>query len=324
MLPIKNGCPYLLLAPMEGVGDRSFRRALLSVGGFDEAVRDFIRVPLYAHVKSLASVYDAQELAPIPIAAQIMGSDPELMAEMAKALVERGAPRVDINCGCPSNTVNGRGAGSSLLKDPEALFHIVKTVVNAVPIPVTVKMRSGYDDISKFTENILAAQEGGARFITLHPRTKMEGYKPPARWDLIERAKALLSIPIVGNGDICTVDDAITVMRMTNCDALMIGRGSIINPFIFRQIRSHYAGVSYQPAWGDLVRFLEVFIGEMSLDYSANLGVNKLKQLLSFLFSGNEQLLEKRKSVLRASCRDPHSLLEFAMPFLREHWLGSS
>lgn len=323
MLPVNNGCPYLFLAPMEGVGDRSFRKAMASVGGFDEAVRDFIRVPQFAHVTSLASVYDAEELAPIKIAAQIMGSEPDLMAQMAHELMQRGAPRIDINCGCPSNIVTGRGAGSSLLKDPDALFRIVKTVVDAVPIPVTVKMRSGYDDISKFSENILAAQESGARFLTLHPRTKAEGYKPPARWDLIAHAKSLLTIPLVGNGDICTVDDAITVLRTTNCDALMIGRGSLMNPFIFRQIRSHYAGVSYQPSWKDLATFFDVFCEELLRDYSANLRVNKLKQLFSFLFSGNEQLIEKKKLVLRTSYRDPDSLLEFALPFLQEHWVAS-
>src|SRR5690606_29426700 len=140
MFPDKNGCPYLFLAPMEGVGDQSFRKAMASIGGFDEAVRDFIRVPLHAHVKSLANVYDAEELAPIPLAAQIMGSDPELMAKMAQELMSRGALRIDVNCGCPSNVVTGRGAGSSLLKDPRILYEVAKSVVDAVPIPVTVKM----------------------------------------------------------------------------------------------------------------------------------------------------------------------------------------
>src|SRR3990167_9061140 len=116
-----HGCPYLQLAPMEGVGDLSFRKAIASIGGFDEAVRDFLRVPANAHVKSLSKVYFASELAPIPLAAQIMGSDPDLMAAMAQELVLRGAPRIDVNCGCPSHTVTGRGAGSSLLKDPKLL-----------------------------------------------------------------------------------------------------------------------------------------------------------------------------------------------------------
>src|ERR1700733_10780936 len=104
MLP-KNadGCPFLLLAPMEGVGDRCFRKAMASIGGFDEAVRDFLRVPRNAHIKSLAREYDADELNPIPLAAQLMGSDPELMGAMAHEIEQRKAPRIDLNCGCPSN-----------------------------------------------------------------------------------------------------------------------------------------------------------------------------------------------------------------------------
>src|SRR5271163_4146440 len=153
-----HGCPYLFLAPMEGVGDRCFRRAMASVGGFDEAVTDFLRVPTNAHVQSLARAYQADETAPIPLAAQLMGSDPELMAAMAQEIEARGAPRIDLNCGCPSNTVTGRGAGSSLLKDPEFLYQVAKSIVKAVSIPVTVKMRSGYADISLFKENLLAAQ----------------------------------------------------------------------------------------------------------------------------------------------------------------------
>lgn len=137
------GCPYLQLAPMEGVGDSCFRKAIATIGGFDEAVRDFLRVPTNAHVKSLSKVYYAHELDPIPLTAQIMGSDTDLMASMAQELVLRGTSRIDVNCGCPSNTVTGRGAGSSLLKDPHTLYEVAKSVVQAVSIPVTVKMRSG-------------------------------------------------------------------------------------------------------------------------------------------------------------------------------------
>src|SRR5579872_3926349 len=120
------GCPYLQLAPMEGVGDRAFRKAIAAIGGFDEAVRDFIRVPSNAHIKSLAEQYDPGELEPIPLAVQIMGADPELMAMTAQAMESKGAGRIDINCGCPSNTVTGRGAGSSLLKEPGFLNEVGK------------------------------------------------------------------------------------------------------------------------------------------------------------------------------------------------------
>jgi len=316
-----NGCPYLFLAPMEGVGDRCFRRAMASVGGFDEAVTDFLRVPTNAHVQSLAKAYEATETRPIPLAVQLMGSDISLMAAMAREVEKRGAPRIDLNCGCPSNTVTGRGAGSSLLKEPELLHKVAKSMVEAVSIPVTIKMRSGYEDISLFRENLLAAQESGAKFITLHPRTKVDGYGPPARWDLIAEAKSFLKIPVVGNGDILTINDAIKMFETTSCDALMIGRGSVINPFIFHQIRSHFAGRSYRGSWEDVRTYLETYISEIPPDSSVRLKINKMKQLMGFLFKSNPVLLEKRQLMLTTTYGDFESFLKFALPLLQEGWI---
>lgn len=315
-----NGCPYLQLAPMEGVGDSCFRKAIASIGGFDEAVRDFLRVPTNAHVKSLSKVYCPDELSSIPLAAQIMGSDPVLMGAMAQELVLRGAPRIDVNCGCPSNTVTGRGAGSSLLKDPGILYQVVKAVVHAVSIPVTIKMRSGYEDISLFKENLFSAQESGVRYITLHPRTKVDGYGPPARWDLIAEAKSLLKIPVVGNGDILNVEDALNMLRTTGCDGLMIGRGSVINPFIFHQIRAHFAKDQCIPEWEKLVEYFDVYLKSMSSDTSMKLRVNKLKQLFGFLFKGNSRLLEHRQQILTSLHPDADSLLQYAKTFLFDKW----
>jgi len=312
-----HGCPYLFLAPMEGVGDRAFRKAMVSIGGFDEAVTDFIRVPSNAHVKSLASVYDADEISPFPLAAQIMGGNPLLMAEMAVEIEKRGAPRIDINCGCPSNTVNGRGAGSSLLKDPKFIFDVTQAVSKVVKIPVTVKMRSGFEDTSLFKENILAAQDGGAAFIALHPRTKKDGYSSQARWDLIAEAKQTLNIPIVGNGDILTVNDAVSMFEQTNCDALMIGRGSIINPFIFHQIKAHFSGTSFEAKWEGLERYFRVYMESFPEGIRAKPRVNKLKQLFGFFFKGNEELMMHRQSILRSQFDDPNEFLQFALPLLK-------
>lgn len=315
----ENGCPFLLLAPMEGVGDRSFRKAMASIGGFDQACTEFLRVPTNAHVSSLAKRYVANETAPIPQAAQLMGSDPELMAEMAAEIVKRGAPRVDLNCGCPSNTVTGRGAGSSLLKDPGLLHQVAKAMVQASSVPVTAKLRSGFEDISLFKENLLAAQESGIKFLTLHPRTKVEGYTPPARWDLIAEAKELLKIPVVGNGDILSVADALKMLQVTKCDALMIGRGSVINPWIFHQIRSYFAQKTYTPMWESLVTFFEIFTQDAPLEVPAKTRVNKVKQLMGFLFKGNPALLEKRQEILTFSCDNVDGYLAKTMPLLRQH-----
>lgn len=313
----KYGTPFLLLAPMEGVGDVCFRKAMASIGGFDEAVRDFLRVPKNAHVKSLASVYHPHELAPIPLAAQLMGSDLELMAEMAKEIERRGAPRIDLNCGCPSNTVTGRGAGSSLLKTPDFLHQVAKSLVKAVSIPVTLKMRTGFDDTSLFKENLLAAQESGVSYITLHARTKADGYTPPAKWDLIAEAKATLRIPLVGNGDIFTADHALKMLKETGCDALMIGRGSVINPFIFREIRSRFTKEPFQPKWEQLENYLKVYLEAIPKEMPIRNQISKLKQLMGYLFKGSPALMEKRMLVLTSQHKCPKAFLDFATLLLQ-------
>lgn len=316
----KDNCPYLILAPMEGVGDQCFRKAMASIGGFDEGVRDFLRVPANPHIPSLAARYQADEISPIPLAAQLMGSDPSLMAEMAREMELRGAPRIDLNCGCPSNTVTGRGAGSSLLKDPNYLYEVAKAMVEAVSVPVTAKLRSGFEDTSLFKENILAAQESGIRYLTLHPRTKLDGYGPPARWDLIAEAKTILSIPVVGNGDILNVDDALKMLENTRCDALMIGRGSIINPFIFHQIKAQFAKQPYTPQWGDLARYFEVYLAEFPPEMREKSKIGKLKQLMGFLFKGNERLLTIREEILQSDFHEVDPFQSYIMEHLEKHW----
>lgn len=318
-LPPNNfGCPRLFLAPMEGVGDRCFRKAMASIGGFDEAVTEFMRVPRHAHVESLARQYCADEMPPIPLAAQLMGSDPELMASMAVEIEKRRAPRIDLNCGCPSNIVTGRGAGSSLLKNPEDLASVAKAMVKAVKVPVSLKMRSGYEDISLFRENLQAAEESGVCFITLHPRTKVDGYSPPARWDLIAEAKQVLSIPLVGNGDILSLADALKMLKLTDCDALMIGRGAVINPFIFQQIKAYFQGITYKPKWEDLYRYLAVYLAEIAPEMHEKGKINKMKQLMSFLFKGNDTLLSQRQAILTFNSLSLKDYLAFALPLLQK------
>lgn len=314
----QEGCPFLFLAPMEGVGDPPFRKAMASIGGFDQACTEFLRVPLNAHVASLAKKYQADTTHPIPQAAQIMGSDPHLMGEMAREIAKRGAPRIDLNCGCPSNTVTGKGAGSSLLKDPNQLFKVAKAMVDAVDIPVTAKLRSGYLDTLLFKENILAAQESGIRFLTLHPRTKADGYGPPAKWELIAEAKQLLKIPVVGNGDILNVKDALAMLKQTGCDALMIGRGSVINPFIFHQIKSHFAGTNYLPSFETFTNYLYTFISHIPPEMELKNKLNKLKSLFSFHFRANPSLEEKRMQILKANCTSIEAYLDLVLPIYRE------
>lgn len=302
---------------MEGVGDRAFRKAMAAIGGFDEAVTDFIRVPSNAHVASLAKVYCPHETSPIPLAAQIMGSDPELMAAMTQELEKRGAKRVDLNCGCPSNTVTGRGAGSSLLKEPDHLFTVARAMVQAVKIPVTLKMRSGFHDTSLFHENLRAAEESGVRFITLHPRTKVDGYGPPARWDLIAQAKTVLKIPLIGNGDILTAADAFRMVQETKCDGVMIGRGAIINPFIFHEIKAYHQGVPFQPSKNQLEHYFRVYLQTMDSEMTEKGKINKLKQLMGFHFKRTPLLQAKRQEMLTRPYASFHEFFDYTWGWLK-------
>ena len=177
-----------------------------------------------------------------------------------------------------------------------------------------------YDDFSIFEENLVAALEAGAAYITLHPRTKIDGYGPPARWDLIARAKDLLTIPLVGNGDILNVQNALDMLAQTKCDALMIGRGSVINPFIFHEIRSHFSGKPYTPQWESLHIFLQEFTKSTQSGLTERNKINKLKQLMSFLFKRTPELLEKRDLILTSQHTSSESFMDFAIPILQRHF----
>ena len=304
----------LYLAPMEGVGAKPFRKAISVIGGFDVACTEFIRVPKNAHVKSLAKVYDSKELGKIPLVAQVMGSDPSLTADMTLELIERGAPRVDLNCGCPSNTVTGRGAGSSLLKTPKHLYEVLSAMKKVASVPISAKLRSGFEDTSLFEENLLAAEAAGASMIALHPRTKLEGYKPPANIELIAKAKDLLQIPVIGNGDILTVEDAENMLSTTRCDGLMIGRGALINPFIFWEIRGEK-----KESFALLENYLETFVSSLDPNSSLKSQIGQMKQICSFLFKKNEKLLEKRRDMLRGTYSSAEDFLIKVLPILQKY-----
>ena len=307
---VLNSPPPLFLAPMGGVGDRPFRKAAATIGGFDFACTEFIRVPSNAHVVSLAKVYNPLDTYPIPQAAQIMGSEPETMAQMAQELEKRGAPRIDLNCGCPSNTVTGRGAGSSLLKDPNLLHNVAKAIAQAVNIPVSAKLRTGFLDTSLFEENLLAAEESGIDFLTLHARTKEDGYKAPANWLYIAKAKEILKIPVIGNGDVSSVDDAVNMLRETGCDGIMIGRKAACNPFIFHEIKNYFSKKPNNFSFSQLEKFLRTFYQELDPATSEKTKINKLKQILGFMFQKNEKLQEKRQEMLTQKYDSGLSMLE--------------
>ena len=225
----------IVLAPMAGICDSSFRRIVKSIGcGLIETEMVSTRAIMHLNRKTreMLEMTDYER----PIAQQIFGSDSESFKNASAYIFENMKPDIlDINMGCPVTKVAVKsGAGSALLKNPEKVSEIIKTVVDTVPIPVTVKIRSGWNEnnaleISKIVE------ESGASAITVHPRTRHQRYDVPADWSLIRQIKEEISIPVIGNGDIRTCYDAKAMIDFTNCDAVMIGRGVLGNPWIIKQ-----------------------------------------------------------------------------------------
>ena len=227
----------LILAPMAGITDLSFRRITKS---FDvdlvtsEMVSSEGLVRNTARTKMLLQSHAEEK----PLAIQLFGSDPKVVAEAARIVADEGADIVDLNMGCPVPKVVRQGAGAALLRDAETVAMLVDAVRQAVSIPVTVKTRSGWSQ-SKINVSEVArvAEDAGADAITIHPRTAKQGFSGSADWPLIAKVKQAVNIPVIGNGDVTRPEDVGTMRKLTQCDGVMIGRGAMGNPWIFKQAR---------------------------------------------------------------------------------------
>jgi len=253
--PVTERVP-LFLAPMAGVSEPPFR--LLCRGfGADVVVSEFLSCEgLRRGIKSAhdGAYFTAAER---PIGIQLYGSDPAGMAEAAELVTEHYAPDViDINFGCPVKKVVRRNGGSGCLKDLGLVQQIIRAVRSATNLPVTVKIRSGWDETLRDPVDIaLRCQDAGAQMLTLHPRTRADMYTGKARWSEIAAVTRALDIPVVGNGDIQTAGDAYRMWQETGCDGVMIARGSFGNPWIFQQTRDLLAGRAARPTPGAAERF---------------------------------------------------------------------
>lgn len=237
--------PYIALAPMEGLMDGTFRELMTSVGGIDHCVTEFVRVTgqllppkvFYRLCPELRNGGKTQ--AGTPVHVQLLGSEPELMAENAALAASLGAPAIDLNFGCPAKTVNRHMGGAVLLQYPELLHSITSAVRKAVPdhIPVTAKMRLGFTDKSVALVNAQALEAAGIQWLTVHARTKTEGYKPPAYWEWIRQIKDVVDIPVLANGEIWTPEHAEQCQQESGSDILMIGRGLVAVPDLGLQIK---------------------------------------------------------------------------------------
>ena len=251
-----NGSTPLILAPMAGVSDCAFRR-ICREHGASLTVTEMISAKAihYNDIKTAALARIRQD--EYPCALQIFGSEPDIMAEAAYRITERSyrgcvsesAPyAIDINMGCPVKKVVSNGEGSALMKDPELIFRIVKAVSEAVGIPVSVKIRAGWDGSHKNApECAKAAESGGASMICVHGRTRDQMYFPPVDREVIAAVKKAVSLPVIANGGINNAKDALDMLRETGCDGLALARGVRGNPWLFEEINAALKGEKYAP-----------------------------------------------------------------------------
>lgn len=235
--------PPLFLAPMAGVTDRDFRRIVRHIGGVGLVAMEFLSSK--ALIQGDPRVWRLTHFSPEerPLAIQIYGSDAATMAEAARVVEELGPDVCDINMGCPANKVLKGCSGAALMGDLGLAESIISAVRRTVSLPVTVKFRLGLDsDRRNYLELGRICEAQGVAAVTMHARTARQGFRGEADWSELARLKEALSIPVIGNGDVTTAEDAVALMTRTGCDGVMIGRGATRNPWIFRQIAARLSG----------------------------------------------------------------------------------
>ena len=291
--------PVRLLAPMEGLTDPLMRQILTQIASdlgrpYDWSVSEFIRVtqhvlPAHVFYKYVPELrHDAKTASGTPIHVQLLGSEAQLMAENAAYAAKLGAPAIDINFGCPSKTVNSHRGGSVLLYEPETLYQIISEVRQAVPvhIPVSAKIRLGYTDTSRMDDIKAAISDSGADWLTIHARTKTQGYKPPAYWDKIQSFNTL-DIPVIANGEIWNAEHAQNCMVQAGTEHLMLGRGAVTRPDLVARVDCgsddamlSAATLSWEAMVTHQIRFLE---GRAKTEVIL---VGRYKQWLAMLIKG--------------------------------------
>jgi len=291
----------LLLAPMEGLMDHSLRDALTRVGGFDRCVSEFIRItdqllPPRVFMRLMPELLaGSRTAAGVPVRAQLLGSDPACLADNAAQLAALGAEGIDLNFGCPAKTVNRHRGGAVLLDEPALVGEIVAAVRRAVPaaVPVSAKMRLGNRDDERMLDAARAIAAGGAGELVVHARTKAQGYRPPAFWDRIAHIRAAVAIPVVANGEIWTVADALRARAESGGQALMLGRGAVADPGLARAIRAHdaraapgadvHAAMPAPLAWAALLPLLAHYWARMAGHTPPRHRPGRIKQWLNLL-----------------------------------------
>jgi len=299
--------PATVLAPMAGVTDTLFRRVIRGLGHCGLLMTEFTSSEgiTRSAKKTLRYLYFEED--EHPITAQLFGASPAVMADAARIAEDLGYDAVDINLGCPAKKVVKCG-GSGLLRELPLLEDILKTVRAAIKIPLTIKLRAGWDDQSIVALDVVRmAEQVGVEAAAIHPRTRMQGYAGKADWTIIAAAKQAVKIPIIGNGDVQCPEDAERMVNETRCDAVMIGRAAATNPWIFRQMEQYRETRRYDiPTQEDRRRLLSGYYEKI---LSANLpdGVGKMKQFACWFTHGVGNGSELRKIVHAA--RTPQEIV---------------
>lgn len=282
----------IALAPMEGLVDEILRDVLTRVGGVDWCVTEFIRVsdrllPRSSFRKlapELAS--GAKTRAGTPVRVQLLGSDPVCLADNAARACALGAPAIDLNFGCPARTVNKSRGGAVLLNEPELLHAILREVRRTVPadIPVTAKMRLGFNSPDGALDCARALVDGGAEQLVVHARTKVDGYKPPAHWEWVAKVQEVVAVPVFANGDIWSLDDWRRCREVSGVENIMLGRGLVCRPDLARQISAAINGLKVEPmSWACLQPLLADFWLQARRKMSPRYAPGRLKQWVSML-----------------------------------------
>ncbi|MCK3657730.1 tRNA dihydrouridine synthase DusC [Pasteurellaceae bacterium Pebbles2] len=278
----------VILAPMQGVLDPLVRQLLTEVNDYDLCISEFVRVVdqllpnkvFYRLAPELQ--HDGRTQSGTPVRVQLLGQFPQWLAENAIRAIELGSHGIDLNCGCPSKTVNGSNGGASLLKDPELIYQATKALRQAVPQdqPVSVKVRLGWDDVSQSFEIADAVQQGGASEITIHGRTKMDGYRADRiNWQQIAKVREKLHIPVIANGEIWHWQDGQNCLKTTGCQDLMIGRGALNIPNLSLIIKHNHAKLS----WAEIMPILQKYAQMENIHDSGFYHVARIKQWLQYL-----------------------------------------